>query len=166
MTCQKQFEIKKTKKKGLLRLVVVLKVYRVRDEWIYASLLLLLLNEISFFCLYFFYFLCCFYFSWKKWLDYFFLTTIFQKPFQDVCCRDASFLLLLQQQYVCKKEKKYVYSRHDSCYLAFKKWERNMDNLSNALFLLEASDSFISFANFFLRKSYSVSKSMFVWRLN
>ena len=32
MTCQKQFEIKKTKKKGLLRLVVVLKVYRVRDE--------------------------------------------------------------------------------------------------------------------------------------
>ena len=36
MTCQKQFEIKK-KKKGLLRLVVVLKVYRVRDEWIYAS---------------------------------------------------------------------------------------------------------------------------------
>ena len=85
----------------------------------------------------------------KNGLITFFWQPFFKSHFKMFVVEKLVFDFCFNNNMFAKRKKKYVYSRHDSCYLAFKKWERNMDNLSNALFLLEASDSFISFANFF-----------------
>ena len=85
----------------------------------------------------------------KNGLITFFWQPFFKSHFKMFVVEMLVFYFCFNNNMFAKRKKKYVYSRHDSCYLAFKKWERNMDNLSNALFLLEASDSFISFANFF-----------------